>query len=142
MNIEVKTEHEDMIPELLEIAKRIEKSVQISKSVKGYTQWYTLREAWEFRGGGAWSTFKTNTLLHPRLGVPDGYQQGRRVWARSTIQQWSQYCDDDRLEYIEMILEPEVPEVTEQLKKIAARLDCPENIREFAHGFFSSSLTA
>ena len=68
-------------------------------------RWYTLQQAWEYRGGGAWSTFLNDPLDHPKLGIPDAHQHGRRVWSRETIERWAEFSDETRAGYYDELVE-------------------------------------
>lgn len=58
---------------------------------------YNLQDAYEAKGGMPWSTFRTNSIYHPRGGEPDAYWGGKRVWYPETIERWLD-VDDVTLE--------------------------------------------
>jgi len=143
MSIQLEIPYLDLLPDLAEAVERLEaRSVQISQGISRPTEWYSLRDAWEYRGGAAWSTFKAGVLYQPRLGIADAHQQGRRVWHKSTIERWALVCDETRLEYIEELLTPDEPAIAEKLLQIMNRVDCPDDVRTWASEYFKPSLTA
>lgn len=92
------------LPQLEEIEKKLDLVLSGSGTVGG--KWFTLEQAHAFKfgkNGPALSTVKNFQALQPRAGVPDDWQQGKRVWKRETIEEWSQVTDSTLGDYLERV---------------------------------------
>lgn len=56
-------------------------------------QFYSLRQAWEIKGGCAWNTFRNKRYFQPKGGHYDGYFGGRGIFFRETIHEWLPLVD-------------------------------------------------
>ncbi|MCQ2086661.1 MAG: hypothetical protein MJZ37_01095 [Bacilli bacterium] len=91
------------IPELTEIQKSIEEIKICLVKPLLEKSWYTAEECWKLKGGGAWSTFRTNPKYQCKGGIPDGYVGGRKVWSRESVLDWLIVTDEKLPEYLEKV---------------------------------------
>jgi len=89
-------------------------------------RWYTLRAAWEYRGGGALTTFMNTSIDQPALGIPDAYMRGRRVWSAETVEHWAEVTDGTREQYLEELVNGAGGEVyLRRLRELGKTDRCP-----------------
>jgi hypothetical protein len=67
-------------------------------------QFYSLKQAWEIKGGCAWGTFRSSRYLQPKGGHYDGYFGGKGVFFFDTIQEWLPLTDAELVAYHERYL--------------------------------------
>lgn len=90
------------IEKLLEMLPDVVDTFRTAAAIRDNTliaQWYDLQTCFELRGGGAFSTFKSNRWYQPKGGIPDAVVQGRHVWSRETVAEWLTCTDKDLAEY-------------------------------------------
>lgn len=75
-----------------------EKSKIVSK-FEELPEWITLEQAAALKGGGALNTYKRNARLQPQCGIREGTVSGRKVWRKSTVEEWLNITDDQIDEY-------------------------------------------
>lgn len=121
----VEIPHLDAIPELVEHVERLTAAVLGTVSMPEEPKyWYTLEDAFRARGGASWTTFKNDPLEHPRLGIADGHQHGRRVWSWETIERWVRVSDETREQYFDELVREGDPAVVARLVQLRKKETC------------------
>ena len=75
------------------------KEIAVSVHIELKKQFYTVRDAWELKGGCAWNTFRGRRFLQPKGGHFDGYYAGKGIFTAETIREWLPLTDKELLAY-------------------------------------------
>ena len=90
-----------VLPQLTTITEMLERAL----SGAATAEWYTIEQAYKAKygdpnNGPSLVTLKKNLALQPRGGIPDGWQQSRKVWRRETITRWILVDDTTLADYL------------------------------------------